>query len=545
MAANPRFPIPRESLQGIDTFPLPLTGIEHFWLWDDTSQYPKRFRVALQFVGTIDWDAWNDALRLAVSRHPMLVAHLTSIKPLQWVIPTDPAIRVCWGKGDFGTSPFESTMDLTKEAGLRIWGGEVDENHPNAKPEPTALATGTSRSNPEPMALATGSELQAVAKSTPEASAYGSSIPAPKSRYFFVVECHHAVSDGLGLRQCVAEWIVIYDRLTTQSTKDDREGKGKLVKLDPSRLADRGVVKRPLPTADSRPPTFLESLKLALYFLGFSPKKLASISSNTRANNHIHRVHILSPEETESVLNVDDIGSATFNDLAVAAVLKAVDKWNQNRWNQCQTPNGKNKKPLKPQRLRVMIPVDLRSIQDMRMPAANRLGFGFVVADSKVCLDRQALIARVVEQTKALRQFGLGWDFPELFNVVSRMPKIAKWITRIPLNGATAVVTNLGDLTRRHRRQLAAMDDLYPRCGDLKLEAVFCVPPLRPKTSLGIGLCRCGDSLAIGLIVDGSRFSEEDTTKLLDSYVQTLITFGKSKCDTEFLVSFIKAGLPG
>ena len=85
------------------------------------------------------------------------------------------------------------------------------------------------------------------------------------------------------------------------------------------------------------------------------------------------------------------------------------------------------------------------------MPAANRLGFGFVVADSTVCLDRQALIARVFEQTKALRQFGLGWDFPEVLNVVSRMPKIAKWITRIPFNGATAVVTNLGDLTRRHR----------------------------------------------------------------------------------------------
>jgi hypothetical protein len=50
---------------------------------------------------------------------------------------------------------------------------------------------------------------------------------------------------------------------------------------------------------------------------------------------------------------------------------------------------------------------------------------------------------------------------------------------------------------------------------------------------LGIGLCRCGDSLAIGLIVDGSRFSEEDTTKLLDSFVQTLITFGKSKCDLQ------------
>ncbi|MCY2974741.1 MAG: hypothetical protein NTW52_08770 [Planctomycetota bacterium] len=120
MAADSRFSIPRESLQGIDTFPLQLTGIEHFWLWDDTSQFSKRFRVALQFVGTIDWNAWYETLRLAVSWQPMIVALLNSSKPLQLVIPTDPAIRVCWGKGDFGTSPFESAMDLTKEAGLRI-----------------------------------------------------------------------------------------------------------------------------------------------------------------------------------------------------------------------------------------------------------------------------------------------------------------------------------------------------------------------------------------------------------------------------------------
>ncbi len=523
MAAESRFSIPRESLDGIDAFPLPLTGIEHFWLWDDTSQYPKRFRVALQFIGTIDWDAWSEALRLAVSRHPMLVAHLTSTKPLQWVIPKDPAIKVCWGKGDFGTSPFESAMDLQNETGLRIWGGEVDKNHPNAKPDPMALPTGTSRTNPEPMALATATELQAAAaKSTPEASDDGSGIPAPKSRYFFVIECHHAVSDGLGLRQCVGEWIVIYDRLTTQG-----EGKGKLVKLDPMRLADRGLIKRPPPTADSRPPTVLESIKLSFSFLSLRPKKLASSErlqlplSNTA--NHIHRVLILSPEDTDRVLSAEAVESATFNDIAVAAVLRMVVHWNEK-----QSLRSTSEAQNKAQRLRVMIPVDLRSIQDMRMPAANRLGFGFVVADSQACSDRQTLIARVFEQTKALRQFGLGWDFPEIFNFVSRMPKLAKWITRIPLNGATAVVTNLGDLTRRHRRQLAAMDDLYPRCGDLKLEAVFCVPPLRPKTLMGIGLCRCGETLAIGMILDGSRFSEDDAKELLDAYAKTLVTLSRN-----------------
>jgi hypothetical protein len=509
MATDSRFLIPRESLQGIDAFPLPLTGIEYFFLWDDSSQYPKRFRVALQFVGSIDWIAWNQSLLEAVSRHPMLVAHLTASKPLQWFIPTDPAIKVCWGNGDFGTSPFEAEMDLEHEAGLRIWGGEVDENHPNAKPET------------EPMTLATGAVLPTTAKPTPEAGTDGSSISNKNARYFFVVECHHAVSDGLGLRQCVAEWILIYDQLTSKG-----ESKGKLITLDPSRLANRGVVKRPLPTSDTRPPTLLESIKLSCSFLTLFPKKLASSAglqrSLSKPPNHIHRVLVLSPEETDHVLNAEEVQSATFNDLAVAAVLKMVVDWNKKQSGQNLSEKHSGK-----QRLRVMIPVDLRSIQDMRMPAANRLGFGFVVADSKICSDRQSLIARVFEQTKALRQFGLGWDFPEIFNFVSRMPTIARLLARIPLNGATAVVTNLGDLTRRHRRQLVAMDDLYPRSGDLKLEAVFCVPPLRPKTLIGIGLCRCGDTLAIGLILDGSRFSPADAHELIGAYAKTLVSLSQ------------------
>jgi len=487
MEAECRFPILHTSLLGCDTFPLPLTGMEQFWLWDDSAEYPKRFRVALQFVGAIDWNAWNEALRIAVARHPMLVANLSASKPLQWIIPPDPVIKVCWGKGDFGTSPFRAEMNLKTEAGLRVWGGVVDETHPNAKPVAGQL-------KPEPMDIA---------------------------RYFFVVECHHAVSDGLGLRQCVAEWILIYDRLTAKG-----DTKGKLVTLDPSRLANRGLIKRLPPTADSRPPTLLESIKLSYLFLGLFPKTLASPiaskPSQTKSQSHIHRVCVLSPEETQRVLNAEGVGSATFNDLAVAAVLKLVHDWNQ----RLSIPKNSGK-PLKAQRLRVMIPVDLRSIQDMRMPAANRLGFGFVVADSQTCSDRQTLIKRVYEQTKALRQFGLGWDFPEIFNSLSRIPMLAKWIPRIPLNGATAVVTNLGDLTRRYRRQLAAMEDLYPRCGDLKLEAVFCVPPLRPKTLMGIGLCRCGDTLAIGLILDGHRFSETDANELLKCYVQTLVASSK------------------
>jgi hypothetical protein len=239
------------------------------------------------------------------------------------------------------------------------------------------------------------------------------------------------------------------------------------------------------------------------------------------------------------VLNAEGAGSATFNDLAVAAVLKLVHDWNQ----RLSIPK-KSGKPLKAQRLRVMIPVDLRSIQDMRMPAANRLGFGFVVADSKTCSDRQTLIKRVYEQTKALRQFGLGWDFPEIFNSLSRIPMLAKWIPRIPLNGATAVVTNLGDLTRRHRRQLAAMEDLYPRCGDLKLEAVFCVPPLRPKTLMGIGLCRCGDTLAIGLILDGSRFTHTDADKLIECYVNILVTLSNEPRNVNEKCSAIQNELP-
>jgi len=463
--------VPLEIIDGKETFPLKLSGMELFWLWDDSPEYPKRFRIAMRFVGTIDWNAWNKAIRTAAARHPLLLAHLEHGR---WVLPTSPKIFTYWNKGTFERSPFPEVWDLEVESGMRLWGG-IESGLSNALDE---------------------------------------------QPFLFVIECHHSVCDGLGIRQFSAEWLLIYDQLIAES-----DSKVKLVRLDPSLLSKRGEIRRKLMTKEPPRQRFWEPLKLALGFLFCSPKKLQprSHTKNSKPSDGLHhfRMKILSPAETAAGLDPQNDCSANFNDVAVAAMLKTVHDWNHDSGSKPFSVLGK---PTL--RFRVMIPTDLRSLQDMRMTAANRIGFGFAVADSLACVSPKQLLNSVAEQTLGMHRFGLGWDFPEIFGLLTHVPWLGKLLVKLPFRYASAVVTNMGDVTRRHRRQVA-MEDLYPKCGNLKLQAIFGVPPLKHGTAIGVGLCRCGDTIAIGMILDGRQFGSNEADELLERYTQSIKLLSK------------------
>jgi len=476
---NTSVSVPLELIDGKKTFPLKLSGMEQFWLWDDSPEYPKRFRIAMRFVGTIDWNLWNEAIRSAAARHPLLLAHL---KHGRWVLPNSPKIFTGWNKGDFETSPFPEAWDLGIESGMRLWGGiERSEN--------IGIESGISNALDE-------------------------------QPFLFVLECHHAVCDGLGIRQFLAEWFLIYDQLIAGS-----DTKVKLVRLDASLLAKRGEIRRKLINKELPSQRFWEPLKLALGFLLCSPNRLQPHlqTRNSKPSDGLHhfRMKILNPAETAAALDPQNDCLANFNDVAVAAMLKTVHDWNHDTGRRPFSVLG-----TRTLRFRVMIPTDLRSLQDMRMPAANRIGFGFAVADSLDCISPSQLLKSVTEQTLGMHRFGLGWDFPEIFGLLVHAPWLGKLLVKLPFRYASAVVTNLGDVTRRHRRQVA-MEDLYPRCGDLKLQAIFGVPPLKRGTAIGVGLCRCGDTVAIGMTIDGRQFGSNEADELLERYAQSIKLLSK------------------
>lgn len=457
--------IPHNEVHGREHFPLPLVPMEQFMFWDDTVDYPKRFRVILDLRGDLKLEFLQAAILRAAVRHPMTVARLNdATKPPQWLIPERPEVPFRWLEASWSDPPFPDAWDLTQESGVRVW----------------------------------------VSQST-------------EQTYQVSFEVHHATIDGLGLRQFVADMIIAYDHACT-----GYESEPDLKKLIPDRLLERGVFTRPKPTEDSRPTTTREKIKHAYSFHFRGPTAL-SASKNKPSNSkstrrHIYRRVVLDQEQRdawEASLRPgayrdtnENETSSSLNDLIVARFLQVIAEWNRTH----------GKAPAQ-QRLRVMIPTDLRGFSDGRLPAANRFGFGFVVTDVESCSNLQRLVDQVTEQTQAIRKYSLGLDFVEIFGAFTAFPGLAKRLVRIPRCMATGVLTNLGDLSRRHRRSLVDASESI-RIGNTTLESVTCFPPLRPKTVVGIGVCGTRDSFTVGIVLDAKHGTVQDADALLAEMVR-------------------------
>jgi hypothetical protein len=106
--------IPHDEIHGREHFPLPLVPMEQFMFWDDTVDYPKRFRVILDLRGDLKLEFLQAAILRAAVRHPMTVARLNdATKPPQWLIPERPEVPFRWLEASWSDPPFPDAWDLT------------------------------------------------------------------------------------------------------------------------------------------------------------------------------------------------------------------------------------------------------------------------------------------------------------------------------------------------------------------------------------------------------------------------------------------------
>jgi hypothetical protein len=465
-------------IESKEIFPLPLVAMEYFWLWDDTPSHPKRFRIVIELSGIVNVLRLQQSLELAIVRHPLLISVIESRgAQKQWAIPSEPKLGWQWNGSPWQESPFPDEWDLTTEGGLRIWGSQ---HHDTAE---------------------------------------------------ISFETHHAVSDALGLRQFLRDFFVAYDELTK-----DPACSPKLPPTAYDRLKDRGHFFRPTPTADSRSTTTWEKIVGAYHFHFRGPIPIAaskgSGSSRDGRGRHYYFRHTFDRKQTERIeqrqaeqaLQIfgtnphsNDLSNerpslvdslSTFNDAAIVHMLQVLAVWNREQGSASAN-----------QRLRIMVPTDLRAPRDSRLSATNRLGFGFVVAATKDCSDFSTLLRSVQLQTLSIRKYRLGLDFVEIFGLLAKYPKMAEWLIRRKRCLATGVLTNMGDSFGRFRKHFDSVEGRF-RVGDVFVESFAGYPPLRPKTHVGMGMSRCAGRLTMGLIIDSQRFSREQAAQLSHRWVQ-------------------------
>ena len=161
-------------------FPLPLTSMEQFHLLDDHPEYSNSTFAKFELEGAIDPVLAQQALELAVERHPILNARIQSKgRKRWWVWVPDFRLTADWNRQAEDHGPSRA-FDMDQEPGVHVYAGS----------SPTST--------------------------------------------FVLFHGHHSTCDGLGGIQFTTDWLRIYDNLVRQ-----REPLKGLPALDPKLLKNR------------------------------------------------------------------------------------------------------------------------------------------------------------------------------------------------------------------------------------------------------------------------------------------------------------------
>lgn len=181
------------------------------------------------------------------------------------------------------------------------------------------------------------------------------------------------------------------------------------------------------------------------------------------------------------------------------------------RWNDRHRGPG-HRRPIC-----IMMPTDLRSAEDYLMPSANMTGYTFLSRSRRDLGCPDALLKGICEQTTAIKHERIGAAWADMAYGASTVRGLLPFLLSRNLCFATAVLTNIADPSRRFTATFARANRRVI-CGDMVLEGMTGVPPLRRNTRAVFSSSQYGDELTISLRCDPHYFRVDDARDMLEMY---------------------------
>ncbi|HEX4413203.1 MAG TPA: hypothetical protein VH107_06210 [Lacipirellulaceae bacterium] len=322
-------------------------------------------------------------------------------------------------------------------------------------------------------------------------------------RVRILLQFHHAACDGTGAYRFIGDLLATYaDRIEENSFRPT---------LAPVRLPLlRSRTERLL---GSRPVGWRAGLALGYRVVFRHPVPLAAPSegrSDSSADDFPGFLsQLLDRAAATELRSAADARGATLNDLLLRDLFLTMREWNERHGSKSR------------QRFAIMMPTDMRDSQDCEMPAANLTSYNFLSRDSRSFDKPDDLLASIQAETSRIKSDRLGTKFMSAVNWMSRKSKLLPFVASRNVCLATAVLSNAADPSRRFtakfRREAGRIV-----AGDLVLESITGVPPLRPKTRATFSISQYQRRLTVSLRCDPSCFTLEDAAALLNLYMERI-----------------------
>ncbi len=316
-------------------------------------------------------------------------------------------------------------------------------------------------------------------------------------------EFHHTCCDGAGGLSYMEDIFAAYDRLM----QTGRVTPGDLPPIQSDLLLQRG--KFPL----SKGFLSYDSLQEIQRRIAMLYQTAVPVAAPPREGPQSQEQRFVSRSYERSVLadlrSEASCADASLNDLLLRELMFTIVEWNR-LWSG-DTEGW----------MRVLVPINLRGRDDLKMPMANRLSYGFFTRRLENFRADHEQLASIAKESTWIRKSGMPVRLLQKFHwmqVTGTWPLIFSPHRCL----ATAVFSNLGDPTRRFRFRFPRQKGQIT-VGNLVMTNFAGTTALRPQTRIGLFFNTYGNRLTISARFDPLLYSSEDIDMFLDLYQQRLL----------------------
>ena len=445
-------------------FPAPLTVFEDYMFLDYSATYPTAIVCRLRFSGRLDVERWRRALELAVRRHPLFACRVEKIGRRRCWVPDDAPLAFVEARretvaGADGSDFFENVrpLRLDRESGLRttvIWD---------------------------------------------EASAD------------VVFRCHHAISDGTGLKSFIADALVEYAVLLGVVPPNAERRP-----LNFDALKRRGQFGL---TLKSYCLNYLYTTASTLRFLFGRPRAFAPLVDAPKIAPFDADVDEIRrrPDLLTTALSVDAtqrcIATAkglgiTVNDLALSAFVWALDEIRRERG---ESLGG---------RTRIATPINLRNKNHFASPACNVVTMTFVDFLRSARRTPRRLLKATRRKMNVVKQRDQKHFLDLVLKTGDFLGRLVGGDLSLFLRSnqcrATATFSNIGRACLDVPLEYDAVGRI--RVGDLTLEAIENAPPIRNRSPISVAALTYGGRLTFGFRFDPRYLTDAEAKTFLDRF---------------------------
>ena len=316
------------------------------------------------------------------------------------------------------------------------------------------------------------------------------------------IQVHHACCDGVGMLRFVEDLLVAYARACGAVPGSA------LRALRPEQLRGRGKFGLTTGKWLRMLPKQAVGLRGVRRFLMRTPVPLAPHCSEPEngpppPGYPASLTRQLDRTESARFLAAARNLGVTANDLLVRDCFLALHGW---RRRVDGAPDGW---------LRLAVPMNLRTMADRRLPAANVASMVFPERLARDLEDPQRLLDSIHQQMSLIKQRQLGLIFVTSLRACRWLPGGLARMVRAKRCAATAVCTYLGAVL--DRCPLPYADDRLV-AGDAVLESIDALAPLRPLTCAAIDVAVYAGQLCVTLHYDSRVLTATDAGELTDEF---------------------------